>query len=87
MIVLQRRFSNVIISDCDVSPTIEAGSGEGGNNLPMIVDTIVFDESQITCKDNYSNPKKNDPCHPLTQNAGRAVVIIEYEQNDNIQSN
>jgi len=35
--VLQRRFSNVTVSDGEVSPTIEAGAGEGGNNLPMIL--------------------------------------------------
>ena len=37
MIVLQRRFSNVIVTETEVSPTIEAGAGEGGNNLPMIL--------------------------------------------------
>lgn len=38
MIVLQRRFSNVVISDTEISPTLEAGAGGGGNNLPMIID-------------------------------------------------
>ena len=37
MIVMQRRFSNVMVSETDIAPTIEAGGGEGGNNLPMIV--------------------------------------------------
>lgn len=56
MIVMQRRFSNVMVMETDVAPTIEAGAGEGGNNLPMIVDTLVFDRAQITSKLNYSNP-------------------------------
>lgn len=37
MIVMQRRFSNVMVKDAEVSPTLEAGGGEGGNNLPMIL--------------------------------------------------
>lgn len=37
--ILQRRFSDVIIRQSDISPTIEAGSGEGGNNLPMILES------------------------------------------------
>ena len=36
-IVIQRRFSDVIVRDTDIAPTIEAGGGEGGNNLPMIL--------------------------------------------------
>ena len=36
-IVLQRRFSNIIVQDTEIAPTIEAGGGEGGNNLPMIL--------------------------------------------------
>ena len=37
MLVLQRRFSNIVLQDTNVSPTIEAGGGEGGNNLPIIL--------------------------------------------------
>jgi len=36
--VLKRRFSNVEVLDGKVSPTLEAGCGEGGNNVPMIMD-------------------------------------------------
>lgn len=57
MIVMQRRFSNVTVSDTEVSPTIEAGGGEGGNNVPMIIDTLVFDESQITSPINGNVPR------------------------------
>lgn len=41
MIVLQRRFSNVIVMESEICPTLEAGAGEGGNNLPMIVCGVV----------------------------------------------
>lgn len=37
MILVQRRFSDVLVSESEVSPTIEAGGGLGGNNLPMIL--------------------------------------------------
>ena len=30
VLVIERRFSNVIIRDTDVAPTIEAGAGGGG---------------------------------------------------------
>ena len=36
-IVLQRRFSNVIVSETETSPTLEAGAGGGGNNLPIVL--------------------------------------------------
>lgn len=80
MIVAQRRFSNVIVNDTDVSPTLEAGAGEGGNNLPMLVDTMVFDESQITSPINGNKPGWNDPCHTLSIEAGRADVIIKGKE-------
>lgn len=37
LMILIRRFSNVTIKENDISPCIEAGAGEGGNNLPIIV--------------------------------------------------
>ncbi len=37
MIVLQRRFSNITVTETETSPCLEAGMGEGGNNAPMIV--------------------------------------------------
>lgn len=76
LLVISRRFSDIRVYESDVSPTIETGSGDGGNNLPMVLDTLVFDESGITCPTNGNKPKWNDPCHSLTREAGRAVVIV-----------
>ena len=42
----------------------------------MILDTMVFDEGQITCPTNGLNPKWGGSCHALSGNAGRTVVII-----------
>lgn len=52
----------------------------GGGNIPIILDTLVFDESQITCPTNGLNPKWGGLCHSLTREAGRTVVIIKYEE-------
>lgn len=37
MLVLVRRFSDVRIYETETSPTIEQGSGAGGNNVPMVL--------------------------------------------------
>ena len=30
----------MIVTDTEISPTLEAGAGEGGNNMPIIIDSI-----------------------------------------------
>ena len=50
-------------------------------NTIMIIDTLVFDESQITCPTNGCNPKWGGKCHSLTREAGRTVAIIRYAEN------
>lgn len=51
-------------------------SHDGGDTTPkVIVDTLVFDESGITCPTNGNKPRWNDSCHSLTREAGRAVLI------------
>lgn len=37
--MLQRRFSNIKVMDTEICPCIEAGAGEGGNNLPIILES------------------------------------------------
>ena len=74
----------------DVSVSLRASSGSyGGGSEVLVVDTLVFDESQITSKYNYSHPTWGGQCHPLTEEAGRAVVIIktydDEERTDSIQ--
>ena len=51
----------------------------------MIVDTLVFDEGQITSKQNGNHPTWGGQCHSLSGNAGRAVVIIRELNHENIQ--
>jgi DNA (cytosine-5)-methyltransferase 1 len=54
----------------EVSPTLskEGLSGTmGGPGAEMLVsEPVPFDTGYITSKENYSNPKPGDPCHPLT---------------------
>ena len=35
--MIQRRFSDVRVKDTEICPTLEQGSGSGGNNVPMIL--------------------------------------------------
>lgn len=35
---IQRRFSSVNVSENGISPTLEAGAGEGGNNMPIVLE-------------------------------------------------
>ena len=46
----------------------------------MILDTLVFDESQITCPTNGLHPKWGGQCHSLTREAGRTDVIIRRSE-------
>ena len=52
----------------------------GGGSEVLIVETLVFDEGQITCPTNGLNPKWGGCCHALSGNAGRTVVIISYQE-------
>ena len=52
----------------------------------VIKDTMIFDESQITCPTNGLNPKWGGASHSLTRECGRTVVIIrEDDRADSIQ--
>lgn len=52
-------------------------SHDGGDETPkVLIKTLIFDESGITCPTNGNKPKWNDPCHSLTREAARAVVIV-----------
>lgn len=38
--------------------------------------TVAFDETQITSKANYSNPQPGDPCHPLASGARPPTIAF-----------
>lgn len=37
VLVLQRRFSNVLVEQTNTSPTLKAAMGCGGNNIPIVL--------------------------------------------------
>lgn len=48
----------------------------------MVIDTLVFDEGQITCPTNGLHPRWGGQCHSLSGNAGRTVVVIDKTYQD-----
>jgi len=52
-----------------------AGGAENGAGGGDRVRTFIADTTQITSKLNYSNPKVNDPCHPLAAGAHPPLII------------
>lgn len=48
----------------------------------MLIETLVFDEGQITCPLNGNIPTWNGLCHSLSGNAGRTVVIIKEQRDE-----
>ena len=76
MLVLESNQNHATVKDTEICNALPAAMGMGGGYVPMIVDTLVFDESQITSPVNGNKPGWNDPCHTLSIEAGRADVII-----------
>ncbi|MBV2180929.1 MAG: DNA cytosine methyltransferase [Castellaniella sp.] len=52
--------------DCD---------GDGAVLVPM-----AFDTTQITSRENYSNPRPGDPCHPLAAGAHAPAIAFDSRQ-------
>ena len=65
----------------EYSMPIIARYGTGGGNMPVVLEALPFDTTQVTSPGNYSHPKWGDPCHPIA-NQGHTpkVVIREMEQ-------
>lgn len=43
---VQRRFSSANVYEEGITPTLEAGAGEGGNNMPLVLDTTAFAQNE-----------------------------------------
>ena len=75
MIVVVRRFSDVRIYETEIAPTIEMGSGSGGNNLPMIAISV----------DSYNQTASTEIAEPLRAGEGgdeRAKVLVIKDDED-----
>lgn len=55
-IVLESNQNHATAKETEVCTTLPASMGLGGGYVPMIVDTLVFDEGQITSKQNGNHP-------------------------------
>lgn len=69
--------------EAESSATLRSsGADYGGGSEVLIVETLVFDEAQVTSKLNGNRPVWGGSCHTLSAgNAGQAVVIIREKQN------
>ena len=64
-------------------PLSSGGYGKWGGYVPMIVDVLPFDTTQITSDKNWSHPKYGDPCHPLASGQHPPTVVIhELSESD-----
>lgn len=57
MILLESNQNHATAFETEICPTLPASMGLGGGYVPMIVETLVFDEGQITCPTNGLNPQ------------------------------
>jgi len=78
-IVLESNQNHARAEDTEICPTLPASMRLGGGYIPMIVDALPFDTTQITSDKNWSHPKYGDPCHPLAMNQHPPTVVIEKE--------
>ena len=54
-ICVQRRFSSANVYEYGVTPTLEAGAGEGGNNMPLVMDNQIQDVTGTLGARTYKN--------------------------------
>ena len=68
--MLIRRFSNIVVTETEIAPCLEAGAGGGGNNLPM----IVFRKSRrAKSKDDYETWVQTEVANTLNTFDGGGV--------------
>lgn len=61
----------------EVAPPLSADADKGDQDT-----LIAFDTTQITSRDNRSNPQPGDPCHPLAAGAHPPAVAFDARQSD-----
>ena len=83
MVLLESNQNHATAKETEVCTSLPASMGMGGGYVPMLVDTLVFDESQITSPVNGNHPKWNDNCHTLSREAGRCDIFIRERENMN----
>lgn len=77
--------SRVDIDTSGKVQTLTGRMGTGGGNVPMVMEPIVFDGSNVTCPTNASNPKSGDPCHTLSTDSRNYVVYESHPMDSRIK--
>ena len=65
MIVLESNQNHATAKETEICNALPASMGLGGGYVPMIVDTLIFDEQQITSPINGNNPTWGGGTHAL----------------------
>lgn len=55
--------------------------GSGGADCGAVLDTLAFDTTQMTNKDNRSKPQWGDPCHTLSATNDPPSAVIAFQGN------
>lgn len=84
---LYNKAKNDQWEESEVCMAVIARFGTGGNNIPIILDALPFDTTQVTSDKNWSHPKWGDPCHPLAATAHTPAVVVRYSETDDECSN
>lgn len=89
MLILESNQNHATIKDTEVCPCLPASMGLGGGYVPMIIDVLPFDTTQVTSANNWSRPKYGDPCHPLAHGQHPHHIVIretddEHREDDSI---
>jgi DNA (cytosine-5)-methyltransferase 1 len=66
--------SRVDIDDSGKVQTLTSRMGTGGGNVPMVMEPVAYDGSNITSPINATNPQPGDPCHTLNTDTRNYVV-------------
>lgn len=77
MILLESNQNHAQAKDTEVSPALPASMGLGGGYVPMVVDALPFDTTQVTSPMNWSVPHWGDACHPLAATAHTPAVALK----------
>jgi DNA (cytosine-5)-methyltransferase 1 len=75
----------------DVCGTVSAAYGAGGGNIPVTIQPLVYDTTNITSPQNGSNPQPGDPCFTLAKGQHPPLLTqpiggVDYENNAHLMN-
>lgn len=74
------------LSDSSTALRARAPGNSEGSSTTVVLQPITFDTTQITNKDNRSNPLPGDPCHPLAATQHAPAIAFQYKQSASSRS-